>query len=95
MSPLAPGRRVRTRPQAAGHTRLPRYAAEHEGEIHAVRGAFPLPDERALGHDSVPRPLYSVRFDARTLWGTAAGRGSVYLDLYADYLDPLDPGRAS
>jgi hypothetical protein len=33
--------------------------------------------------------VYSVRFDARELWGTdASPRDHVYVDLWDDYLDP-------
>jgi nitrile hydratase subunit beta len=84
----APGCTVRTRPQSPGHTRLPGYAAAREGVVHAVRGRFPLPDERARGVASTPRPLYSVRFDARTLWGADAEPGTVFVDLFEDYLEP-------
>lgn len=84
----APGAAVRTRVQPPGHTRLPGYAAAREGVVHAVRGRFPLPDVGASGEASEPRPLYSVRFDARTLWGAGAEPATVFVDLFEDYLEP-------
>lgn len=88
---LPPGRRVRTRLRAApGHTRLPRYAAGRVGEIATVRGTFPLADAVAAGATDPPaEPLYSVRFDAHELWGEAADRHLIHLDLYERYLQPL------
>jgi nitrile hydratase len=36
-----------------------------------------------------PQHVYSVRFDARELWGVAANpRDGVYIDLWEDYLEP-------
>jgi len=81
------GERVRAQVSLpAGHTRLPRYVRGRAGAIVAVRGAFPLPDDIVAGRHRPPRPLYSVRFCAADLWGSASGSHSVHLDLYEDYL---------
>ena len=46
------------------------------------------PDLSADGVDE-GRHLYSVRFDARELWGESADANSaVYVDLWEDYLEP-------
>lgn len=85
-----PGDAVVTRnihPQ--GHTRLPRYARGKRGVIHSDYGPCIFPDASALGLGDQPQSLYSVRFDARELWGDAAEpREQVYLDLWDSYLDP-------
>jgi nitrile hydratase len=71
-----------------GHTRLPRYVRGREGVIVARRGAHVFPDSHAHGKGEDPRPLYTVRFAARELWGEAANpRDSVCLDLWEPYLE--------
>jgi len=72
-----------------GHTRLPRYARGHAGEVVAWRGAQVFPDANASGLGEQPHHLYTVRFTARELWGEAAdARDSVCLDLWEPYLEP-------
>ncbi|QUD90091.1 nitrile hydratase subunit beta [Phenylobacterium montanum] len=87
---FTPGDRVRARNiNPTGHTRLPRYARGHLGEVSRRHGAHVFPDANAHGHGEQPQPLYQVRFDAGELWGAdAAFKGSVYLDLWEDYLEP-------
>jgi len=71
-----------------GHTRLPRYARGHRGVISRLHGSHVFPDANAHGLGERPQPLYQVRFEARELWGEAAAfRGSVFLDLWEDYLE--------
>jgi nitrile hydratase len=73
----------------AGHTREPRYVRGHVGVIHEHHGAHVLPDDSALGR-RVGCHLYSVRFEARVLWGeNANGKGAVYVDLWEDYLETV------
>lgn len=73
----------------AGHTRLPRYARGKRGVIARVHGCHDFPDTNAHGLGPQPHGLYSVRFDARELWGEdAEDRGCVYLDLWERYLEP-------
>jgi nitrile hydratase len=81
------GMRVRVR---AGdpdhHTRVPRYVRGHTGEVVAVLGRWPLPDDSARGI-APPRveACYAVRFAAADLWGT--GDHTVTVDLWESYLD--------
>ena len=72
-----------------GHTRLPRYARGKRGIIQRLYGAQIFPDTNALGLGENPQPLYSVRFEARELWGESAEPGqTVSLDLWESYLEP-------
>ncbi|HUG38376.1 MAG TPA: nitrile hydratase subunit beta [Candidatus Limnocylindrales bacterium] len=74
-----------------GHTRLPRYARGKPGVIHRLHGTHVFPDTNAHGRGEQPQPLYSVRFDARVLWGESAEPNQqVYLDLFESYLRPSD-----
>jgi nitrile hydratase subunit beta len=68
------------------HTRVPRYVRGHTGEVVAVLGHWPLPDDRARGI-APPRvePCYTVRFSAEDLWGS--GDHTVTVDLWESYLD--------
>jgi nitrile hydratase len=71
-----------------GHTRLPRYARGRTGVVERLHGAHVFPDSHAHGKGEDPRPLYTVRFTARELWGkTAEPRDSVSLDLWEPYLE--------
>lgn len=83
------GARVRARnTHPVGHTRLPRYVRGREGVIDRDHGVFIFPDTHALGLGPKPQHVYSVRFDARELWGPdASARDAVYVDLWDDYLD--------
>jgi nitrile hydratase subunit beta len=75
-----------------GHTRLPRYARGKRGVIHRQHGEHVFPDSNAHGQGEQPQPLYSVRFDARELWGPAAEPNQqVYIDLWEPYLEPGAP----
>ena len=72
-----------------GHTRLPRYARGHAGTIERDQGVFPLPDTNAAFQGENPQHVYSVRFEARELWGDQAKpQDLVYLDLWDSYLEP-------
>ncbi len=72
-----------------GHTREPRYVRGRVGVIHEYRGAHVFPDRSAQGSREGWH-LYSVRFEASSLWGENANKGSaVYLDLWEDYLEPI------
>jgi nitrile hydratase beta subunit len=71
-----------------GHTREPRYVRGRLGVIHEHYGAHVFPDRNAEGTKE-GRHLYSVRFEAKSLWGeNAAGRSAVYVDLWEEYLEP-------
>jgi nitrile hydratase len=84
------GQRVRARNMnPTGHTRLPRYARGKAGTVDRDHGVFVFPDTNAHFLGEKPQHVYSVRFDARELWGEQASRrDSVYLDLWDDYLTP-------
>jgi nitrile hydratase len=72
-----------------GHTRLPRYARGRRGVVDRDHGVWVFPDTHAMGQGPKPQHVYSVRFEARELWGPAAApRDAVYLDLWDDYMDP-------
>jgi nitrile hydratase len=74
---------------SSGHTRIPRYARGKRGVVERLHGAQIFPDTNALGLGENPQPLYSVRFDARELWGDSAEpRQTVSLDLWESYLEP-------
>ena len=83
------GDKVRARNfSPTGHTRLPRYARGRQGVVERCHGAHVFPDSHAHGAGEDPRPLYTVRFSARELWGPdAAERDSVSLDLWEPYLE--------
>jgi nitrile hydratase subunit beta len=87
---FGPGDRVRARNlNPAGHTRLPRYVRGRSGVIERHHGGFVFADTRAHGLGDEPQHLYSVRFEARALWGAAAPAGdALYLDLWESYLEP-------
>lgn len=85
-----PGDRVVARNlNPPGHTRIPRYVRGKQGIIERVHGTFIYPDTHAHSGGEQPQPVYSVRFDARELWGsTVPEQDSLYVDLWEDYLEP-------
>lgn len=87
---FGPGQHVRARNlNPTGHTRLPRYARGKIGVIERVHGVFVFPDTNAHFQGEHPQHVYSVRFEARELWGEAATAGdAVYVDMWDDYLEP-------
>ena len=85
MTRFAAGARVRARAaDPDGHTRLPRYASGHIGEVLEVRGTWQLPDEAVRGVCRA-EPVYAVRFPASGLWGS--GSHSVIIDMWESYLE--------
>ena len=58
----------------------------------AHRGDFPLPDYLAHNLDRTPHALFSVRFHAHDLWPEVDGaeQHDLYLDLFRDYLRPIN-----
>jgi nitrile hydratase subunit beta len=67
-----------------GHTRLPRYARGHIGEVVEIRATLQLPDEAVRGVFRA-EPVYAVRFSAAELWGS--GSHSVIIDMWESYLE--------
>jgi nitrile hydratase subunit beta len=85
MTRFAAGARVRARAaDPDGHTRLPRYARGHIGEVVEVRATWQLPDEAVRGVCRA-EPVYAVRFPAAELWGS--GSHSVIIDMWESYLE--------
>ena len=82
------GQHVRTRNlNPSTHTRLPRYARGKRGTIVRDHGVYSFPDTNALLLGEKRQHVYSVRFDARELWGDDAPMHDfVHLDLWDDYL---------
>ncbi len=89
-SRFRPGDRVVARNvHPTGHTRLPRYARGRRGVVAVDHGTWVFPDVNAMEGRRVPQHCYSVRFEARELWGPEApARDAVFLDLFDGYLDP-------
>jgi nitrile hydratase subunit beta len=86
----AVGARVRARAvDPPHHTRVPRYARGHVGEVVEVQGSWPLADDGARGL-AEPRvePVYTVRFPAAALWGTD-DRHWVQVELWESYLEAI------
>jgi nitrile hydratase subunit beta len=83
------GERVRARNiHPEGHTRLPRYARGKSGVVMMDHGIFVFPDTNASMQGEKPQHLYSVKFEARELWGEQAKpKDSIYLDMWDDYLE--------
>jgi len=86
---FAPGDLVRTRNlQPRGHTRLPGYARDKVGRIAHVQGFHAFADDSAKGDRAAAEWLYTVVFDAETLWGMAEGAGDeVTCDAWEPYLE--------
>jgi nitrile hydratase len=57
--------------------------------IDRDHGVYVFPDTVAHALGENPQHVYSVRFEARMLWGDKApARDAVYIDLWDDYLEP-------
>jgi nitrile hydratase len=78
----------------ATHTRLPRYVRGRQGRIVSLHGTHVYPDTHARGEGESPCWLYTVRFDARELWGADTTASSVFVDCWEPYLEPLASARA-
>jgi nitrile hydratase len=67
---------------------VPRYVRGRRGVVVHTAPSFPYPDAAAHGRPAPRQHTYHVRFDARELWGDAAGTGDeVVVDLWAGYLE--------
>jgi nitrile hydratase subunit beta len=70
------------------HTRLARYARGKTGVVELIHGPYALPDHRAHGKALVWQPVYTIRFNARELWGEDGNpHDSVSMDLWEEYLE--------
>ena len=70
-----------------GHTRLPRYCRGKRGTVVLTHGAHVFADTHAAGQGEQPQWLYTVRFDARELWGPDTTASSVNVDCWEPYLE--------
>lgn len=88
---FGPGDRVRTKNiNPTSHTRLPRYARDRIGIVEAVRGCHVYPDVVVSDGIEVPQWLYTVVFDARTLWGEESDPTvRVSVEAFEPYLMPV------
>ena len=72
------------------HTRAPRYTRGRVGEILIDHGIFVFPDTNARDLGECPQHCYTVKFQAREVWGEAApSRDSLCVDLWESYLEPV------
>jgi nitrile hydratase beta subunit len=70
------------------HTRLPCYARGHVGVVERLHGACVFPDSVTTGKGEDPQWLYTVRFDARELWGADADpKLKVSIEAFEPYLE--------
>jgi nitrile hydratase subunit beta len=80
--------------EITGHTRLVRYVRGRVGVITALHGSHVFPDTHAHDQGENPQPLYTVRFEARELWGDNVNRRDcVHIDLWESYLEPVSRER--
>lgn len=91
---FAEGDTVQTRTiHPTGHTRLPRYARGKTGVVERVAGSFVYPDSNAHLQGEDPQWVYTVRFEARELWGPDADPAvAVSIDCWEPYLQPTSEG---
>jgi len=72
------------------HTRLPRYARGHVGEVVRIVGCHVFPDSNASNAGEDPHWLYTVRFDGRELWGAGSDPSvRVCIEAWEPYLEPV------
>ncbi|MGQ0523522.1 MAG: nitrile hydratase subunit beta [Betaproteobacteria bacterium] len=70
------------------HTRLPRYVRGHAGVVERIHGAHVFPDAFVAGKGEIPQWLYTVRFEARELWGPDADPTvKVSIEAFEPYLE--------
>ena len=80
---------ITTNINPVGHTRLPRYARGRRGVVTLDHGVWVFPDASGNDGGRKPQHCYSVRFEARELWGDEAPtRDTVHIDLWDDHLRP-------
>jgi nitrile hydratase len=68
------------------YTRLPRYCRDKRATVVGVRGAHVFADANATGQGEQVQWLYTVRFDAKELWGPDTTASSVCTDSWESYL---------
>ena len=71
------------------HTRLPRYVRGHAGTSSVSTAPTSSRTSTPHGGGEDPQWLYTVRFDARELWGADADPAvTVSVDAFEPYLEP-------
>lgn len=85
---FAIGDSVRVLPVPDGPTKLPRYVSGHTGVVEQVQPGHLLPDTHAIFQGENPQHVYTVRFDSRELYGAAAERFALTIELFDSYLEP-------
>ena len=69
--------------EITGHTRLVRYVRGRAGVVTALHGTHVFADTCAHDRGDNPQPLYTVRFEAKELWGdNVKRRDCVHIDLW-------------
>ena len=85
------GDRVRVRMNhTSGHCRTPYFVQGKVGEVVAILGQFPNPEQRAYGGNGLPfKVLYQVEFDQVDLWATYEGakQDTLCIDLFEHWLE--------
>lgn len=72
------------------HTRCPKYVRGVKGRIVKFYGCQIYPDSAALDQGPDPKPLYSVEFSARDVWGEDGHPSdTIYVDMWEPYLAPV------
>jgi len=71
-------------------TATPGYrATPGQGVVERIHGAQRVPGYQRAARGEHPQWLYSVRFDARVLWGDDSDPGlTVSIDAWESYLEP-------
>jgi hypothetical protein len=93
--PFAVGERVQVRQfRTLGHVRTPTYVRGHVGTVERLCGAFPNPEELALGRPGLPeKRLYRVSFLQSQLWNDYQGPATdtVQVEIYEHWLESVEP----
>jgi nitrile hydratase beta subunit len=73
------------------HTRKARYVRGKTGEVVLAHGTMIYPDSAGNNRGEDPKHVYTVRFDARDLWGDEAAdpNTSNYFDVWEPYLEKV------
>ena len=87
---FSPGDRVVVREvEPVGHAHLPLYLRGKSGTVVRRLGSFGFPESDVAGAATHPQDVYSVRFQARQIWGRdGAERDSLHFSIWASYLAP-------
>ncbi|MBT4139219.1 MAG: nitrile hydratase subunit beta [Candidatus Latescibacteria bacterium] len=76
----------------SGHCRTPQFVQGKTGEVVAVFGQFPNPEQRAYGSNGLPHQiLYQVCFDQTDLWVNYSGpeQDTLRIDLFEHWLESV------